>query len=195
MTTIVHTLGKRNWKGLHEIYENGYLHGGCYEFAIALHQGLGWPLVGLFIQKYEAEWKIEHAGVRTPDGKVFDIRGPISEKTFGEPYTCPPYDVREITIADLTAPAPVSEHAIQKARCLGEMLWPGLPWRNSYLSELVAIVDELEAFSRKHNKWIRTPPGTISPPQLQEGDGSEGGYDLRPMINGSGYTINCRIGK
>ena len=193
MSTIIHKLRSRDWARLHEIHKTPFLHGNCYAFALALHEGLGWPMVGLILKKRDIE-VVEHAGVRSPDGRIFDIRGFVSEEEFVELYTSPPYDIQEVTVEDLNVTAHISEYSIRRARGVAEILWPELPWKKTYVSEVLTFANELEALCRKHNKWIRSPE-PAPPPQLQEGDGSEGGYTLRPTIDGFGYTINCRIGK
>jgi len=197
MPTIVRKLkkkdGKLEWQKLREIYEGLYLRGSCYAFAIALNEGLGWPIVGLFVKRIEMEL-IDHAGVRAPDGKIFDVRGFISEEEFGNLYTGPPYDLREITREhlDATSAAGVGEYSLKRARQIAEILYPELPWRETRASLVTAFADELEALCRKHNKWIRSPLA-VHAPQLQEGDGSEGGYELLPTLDGLGYTINCYL--
>jgi len=192
MTTVVRKLkkrkdGKLEWQRLRDLYEGMFLHGSCYIFAIALHEGLGWPLVGLFVKKNGVEL-IDHAGVRSPDGRIFDVRGFVSEEEFGGPYTNPPYDMREVSKEDLNR----SEHFIRRARHIAEILHPELPWKETYVSGVTVFADELEALCRKHNKWIRSPIAAHAP-QLQEGNGNETGYELLPTIDGLGYIINCRI--
>ena len=211
MATIVHRLEEGDWQRLREMHEGEFLHGKCFIFARALHQGLGWPLVGLFIRETIAErigstsstgWveSIVHCGVRTPKGLIFDIRGFLSEDEFAKlyvkPHVKPPYDIREISENDLkgSGTSSVATYEIQRARRIAEALWPELPWLGeTRTSKDIAFANELEALCRKHNKWIRIPLELYAP-QLQEGDGSEGGYTLRQMISGFGHTINCRIG-
>ena len=196
MPTIIHTLGenKSNWKMLQEMYEGGFLHGGCYIFARALHRGLGWPLVGLFVKKEGLKDHIDHAGVRSPDGRIFDARGFVSDEEFGMLFTSPPFDIREVKEDDLREQqlAVVIEYKIQCARDVAEILWPELPWKETRLSKIVTFADELEALCRKHKLWIRAPfPAQV--PILAKGEDDEGGYELHPTIDGHGYLINCYL--
>ena len=191
MPTIVHKLGEKDpedWKRLQEMNEGGFLYGECYAFAIALHQGLGWPIVGLYVESHA-----DHAGVRSPDGIIFDIRGSLSEEEFGALYAKPPYDIREISEEKLrvgwTCPRYTAEYSIQRARRIAEVLWPELPWKETRITKIIAFADELEALCRKHKFWIRaTVPA--SPPPLATEEGAEGGYRLRPTIDGITYTID-----
>lgn len=190
MTTIIRTLkdqGVENWKMLHGMYEDLFLHREGYAFAIALHQGLGWPLVGV-IEKGE----VTHAGVRSPDGRVHDVRGFVSEEEFVRPFSSEsPYDLQELLVEDLLVIRPVHESAIKRARQVAETLWPELPWRSVSISKVVAFVEELEVLCRKHNLWIR-PPFSTQVTSIQEGDGGEKGFTVGPSLNGFGHTLELR---
>ena len=74
------------------------IHGQCYHFAIALHYGLGWPIVGLVETK-----KIIHVGVRSPEGKIWDGRGEVSEKDFIDPFSKSSCAIREVAEKNLDA--------------------------------------------------------------------------------------------
>lgn len=194
MPTTVHSWQERSrdLKRLQETYTGGFLHGGCYVFALALHQGLGWPMVGL-IRNERGHDRIRHAAVRNPDGRLFDIRGYITEEEIGTPFSYePPYDLREITIADLEANAHTQSYSIKRARNIAEILWPELPWREKRISKVTAFADELEALCRKHKFWIRAPVPAQAPILTQE-EGDESGYVLRPTFDGLSYTINRRL--
>lgn len=195
MPTIIRKLkkkdGKLEWRRLRETYEYIFLHGSCYAFAIALYEELGWPIVGLFVRKGGMEI-IDHTGVQDLDGRIFDVRGFVSEEEFGSLYTYPPYDIRKVAVEDLSVTAPVGEYSIRRARQIAEILYPELPWRETRASRVQVFADELEALCRKHNKWIRSPIAAHAP-LLQEGDGSETGYELLPTLDGLGYTINCYL--
>lgn len=190
MTTIIRTLkdqGAENWGMLHSMYEDPFLHGECYAFAIALHQGLGWPLVGL-MEKGEAA----HAGVRSPDGRIHDVRGFVSEEEFVRPFSSEsPYDLQELLVEDLLVIRPVHENVIKRARQVAETLWPELPWRSASISEVAAFVDKLEALCREYDLWIQSPFST-QVTSIQKGDGSEQGYAVAPTMNGFGHTLECR---
>ncbi len=194
MPTIVHKLGeenKRDWGMLHDAYIGGFLHGDCYAFAIALHQGLGWQIVGL-IRNEQGRDRIRHVAVRNPDGRLFDIRGYIEDEEMGTPFSYePPHDIRDVAVSDLEAEAHTQPYTIERARRVAETLWPELPWKETFASRVVAYADEIEAISRKHGFWIYAPlPNPNSAPPLAIGEGDEGGYDLRPTIGGFNYLIS-----
>lgn len=195
MPTIVRKLEAEDWERLHEMHLDGFLHGRCYDFARALHRGLDWPLVGLFFKGECGGDHMDHVGVRNPDWRIFDIRGFVSEDEFGKPYKHPPYHVREIPedyLHEPRRPKDVCEYAIARARRVAEALWPELPWRGkTFASRMIAYVDEIESVSRKHGFWIRAPlPNPNSAPPLAIGEGDEGGYELRPTINGHTFLVS-----
>jgi hypothetical protein len=187
MATVLYTLDQtpEDKELLHDMYRGIFLHGECYAFAIALHQGLGWPMVGLM--KGDTIW---HAGVRAPDAHIHDIRGQLTEDQFGRGFLSPPHSIRLITEEELYATRPVDEFSIKKARQLAEVLWPALPWMESQSMKVKAFADELENLSRKHGLWIC---GSVpaDPPRLFSGYGDEGGYAIRPTQDGLTHTI-CR---
>ena len=169
-----------------ELCEGMYFEGECYAFAIALRQGLGWPIVGLMHKGV-----VRHAVVRKPeDGTLFDARGPITEiEELGRPFQVPqPYELRELKEDDLLAIRPVHERSIARARDIAEKIWPDLPWNDSSLARARQFAQELEALSRKYDIWLRAPvPAT--PPILVVAEGDEGGYTLSPSLNAL-YTID-----
>jgi hypothetical protein len=180
MPTIFHTHDEDSGDHelLHHAFLSHYLEGECYAFAIALHQGLGWPVCGIIV-----DTTIRHAGVRAPDGRIHDIRGLLTEAEFATHFT-----LREVSMEELYATRPIDDHSIAHARRLAETLWPELPWISSYVMRVQAFADELEALSRAHGLWIR---GDVpaSPPLLYTSSGEEGGYRVRPIVDGSSYTI------
>ncbi|MDB5244224.1 MAG: hypothetical protein JWN18_94 [Parcubacteria group bacterium] len=186
MPTLIHTLDEnpQDKKMLHDLYCSGFLEGECYAFAIALNDGLDWPLVGLM--KGDVVW---HAGVWAPDGLIYDARGPLSKDAFARHFLLHPYDIRDVTTHELYATRPIDERSIKKARRLAEVLWPDLPWIDSAVAKVKAFADELEALSRKHGLWVcgNVPANT---PILFAGYGDEGGYEVRPNSLGLNYSIN-----
>ncbi len=186
MTTILHKLEQNpeDHELLRSLFRSTYLDGECYAFAIALHRGLNWPIVGLM--KGDVVW---HAGVRSPDDRVHDIRGFLTEDEFGGHFLSPPFTFHNVSESDLLAIRPVHDYTIKHARRLAEVLWPDLPWIESTASKITAFTDELEALCRKHGLWIR---GAVpaNPPRLFIGGGDEGGYEVRPTIDGIAYTID-----
>lgn len=126
------------------------IYGQCYHLAIALHHGLGWPLVGLI-----DNGKIIHAGVRSPEGKLWDGRGKVSEKEFVKPFSKNPPVIRDITEDDLQTTGTVQKHAVEVMQEKAQAVWPKLPWKQKTREErVVAFADELEALSRKHKLWV-----------------------------------------
>ncbi len=191
MPTIIHKLleqDEESWEALHEECLTMYLDGACYAFATALHQGLGWPIVGLMNGEV-----IRHAAVQSPDGRLHDVRGFISEEQFGSPFGfAPPYTLRAISMDNLRRdeePEEVRLNAVRRARRTAEILWPELPWQKSFTARVSAFADELEILSKKHGLWIRAAvPGAR--PLLAVSGYDEGGYELSPTHDGLTFTID-----
>lgn len=185
MPTILHKLEQNpeDHEMLHDMYRGVFLEGECYAFAMALNQGLAWPMIGLM--KGDVIW---HAGVRAPDGRIHDVRGFLTEEEFGGHFLSPPFNIREIVSDELYATRPIHDYTIKKARQLAEVLWPDLPWIESNVSKVKAFADELETLCRKHQLWIC---GSVpaDPPRLFTGCGDEGGYEIHPTIDGLAHTI------
>jgi len=175
-----HPFSKEERERFYEMCRALFTDGECYAFALALHRGLGFPLVGLMSGKV-----IRHAGVRTPGGALMDIRGEVSPEEFGDPCEVPlPYEIKEITEEDLKAQRPVQERAIENAMLLIEKIWPGLPgWRGSdFRRRAQAFMEGLEELSRKHGVFIRAPFPTTRP-VLCDVFGDEQGYAVWPTLN------------
>jgi hypothetical protein len=168
---------------LHDFCRGIFLSGECYAFAIALSQGLCWPLIGLM-----KVGEIHHAGALAPDGRIHDVRGLLTEADFGRDFLAPPFIIREITAEELYATRPVSECLIKKARSLAEVLFPDLPWIETHAMRVKAFADELEALSRRYGFWISSSV-PADPPRLCTGDGDEDGYVIHPLMDGLTYTI------
>ncbi|MBP9668952.1 MAG: hypothetical protein KBE09_01545 [Candidatus Pacebacteria bacterium] len=185
MPTIIATLKKNpeDHALLHDMYRHVYLNGECYAFAIALNDGLGWPMVGLM--KGDVIW---HAGVRAPDGRIHDVRGFLSEETFASYFLSPPFVLRTIDETMMRNTRKIDEHTIRYARHLAETLWPELPWKETYAMKVHAFAEELEALSRKHGFWI-TGSVPAQAPRLYKECGDEGGYRVCPTSDGLAYTV------
>lgn len=165
-----------------------YLHGECYAFAMALHKGLGWQMVGLMNDQVP-----EHVGVRSPDGRIFDARGYVTEDTFAQPYLRPPYIFQNVEEDDLRSIRPVHEHSIYRATCFAEMIWPELPWTTPTSSRILAFVDALEQLSRAHGIWIReSSPSSF--PLIYVGDETEKGYQIRPFMSARTFSLERQLG-
>ncbi|MFZ2887196.1 MAG: hypothetical protein WA021_05250 [Minisyncoccia bacterium] len=185
MTTVFKPLSSTSGEDteLQELHMHMFLQGACYEFSLAMYQGLGWPMVGLM--KGNVIW---HTGVRAPDGPIWDIRGPLSEEEFSERYAISPEKIRTIATDELSAIRPLEDRAIVLARGLAEKIWPELPWLDSLQSKVVAFADELEALSRKHGFWI-TGLSATQLPRLYVGDADEGGYEVHANPLPFAYSI------
>ena len=170
-----------------------YLDGECYAFATALHEGLGWPIIGLM-----HNGEIRHALVQDPEGLLHDVRGVIrKEAHVGQPFDLlPPYDLRQVTVADLVRegePDYMRAHSVRMARRLAEAIWPELPWKESFAKRVVAFANEFETLCRKHGLWIRASV-PASAPLIALGEDDEGGYQLRPTVDGMTFTIDRYFG-
>lgn len=165
-----------------------YLDGECYAFAEALHEGLGWPMIGLM----EGD-KVRHVLVVSPEGRYFDARGFVPKDQVGEPFGLSiPYDLRNINHDDLVQDGEsedVRMYAAGRARRIAEMLWHDLPWKDSRIAQIIRFADELEELCRKHQLWIRAPFAATAP-VLADHDGGEGGYEIISTSDGTGHTIN-----
>lgn len=168
-----------------------YLDGSCYEFATALHRGLGWPMVGLMKGSILIKPIIRHVAVRQPDGKLRDVRGEITIEEFGAPFEElePPYITRDVTEADLLDTRSVAENAIELAAKFAEALWPELPWLSGQQKLYKQFADGLEELSRRTGVWIRSPVPAC-PPVLSDAFGEEKGYVLEQTAEGLGFTID-----
>ena len=191
MTTLIKTLGDESREAIHSICLATYLDGECYAFATALHEGLGWDIVGVMQGDM-----IRHAVVRCPDGDLYDVRGKVSEKELGQPFDMSaPYDLKLVEIADLVRekePPQARILSVAAARRFAEKLWPELPWTNGESEWVRAFCDELEALCRRHKLWIRAPyPG--GKPVLSPHAGDEAGFTAQPTDDGLGYVIDRRL--
>lgn len=191
MTTQIKTLNAEAWDVLHQNCLAIYLDGECYAFATALHEGLGWPMVGVM-----QDGIIRHVAVRDPKGVLHDVRGSVSDREFGEPFNItPPYNLKRVDAADLVRtgePAEVRARSVAMARRWAEKLWPELPWIDSEAMRTTAFCDELEKLCRKHGLWIRAPY-PAGRPVLAIGEGDEKGFTIYPMDDGFGFTIERRL--
>ncbi len=170
-----------------------YLDGQCYEFSIAVHRGLGWPLVGLNHRDV-----VRHAAVLCPNGYLFDARGMVKpDGCFGEPFGLePPYIISYFEKESefrKTLPRPVHTGGIRIAERMSAALWPKFPWKKeTFQGRVVAYLKEIEEVSRKHKLWIRAPV-PAQPPVIAEGEGDELGYVLRPTDDGITYIFERRL--
>ena len=160
----------------------GYLHGKCYEFAIALHEGLSLPLVGIQVGD-----EIIHAGVKSGDELYRDVRGDLTLQEFLQGFDISlEFIVRPTTREELEllyvwkTRVELPRDYIDRARVHAETVWASWPWRDSKSAQLESFVKDLEELSKKHGIWIREQfPST--PTILYFGDEIEKGYNLQQM--------------
>lgn len=186
MTTTVRPLERALRNDLYAFCRGACLDGECYALATALHEGLGWQLIGLMDGK-----EIRHALVRSPQLKFFDARGfiPVSELAlpFGRKL-----EIRELSLIPLR-PGETEEdrkRLVRTARKLTELLWPDLPWIESEAARAKAFVDELEELCRKHGFWIRPPVPAALPIIYSTDCIDEAGFVLSPTANMGGFLID-----
>lgn len=165
----------------------GFLHGECYAFAIAVHRGTGLPMVGLIKDN-----EIYHAGIKLGNGSLHDARGPVSEEEFGKPFSVSPlYELKEVEERDLYNTRLITDGSIERATEFAEILWPELPWLNTYASRVMAFATALEALGREHGFWIR---GAVEAalPILSEMREGVAGYTLS-MSDTMSFRITRRL--
>lgn len=173
----------------YSIIAGGYLKGSCFEFAIALHRSLGFPIIGLI-----ADDTIHHAAVKCPDGQLFDARGHFPAAEFGKPFGLGPFnETREITETDLFDDREIQERAINMALRCAEALWPEESWTDSLASKALAYAEEIEEVSRKHGLWLWGGVATC-PPLISDIPNEEvSGYTVRPLATIGGFSLHRRL--
>ncbi|MDP3778469.1 MAG: hypothetical protein Q8R30_00275 [bacterium] len=184
MPVLAKLIGE-DFEALHLTAKGLFLHGQCYEFAIAMHRATGWPLVGLM-----KESTIEHAGVRSHNGLIHDCRGPNTPKDFSKEFDLSPDNIQNITEQDMYGTRKIYEGSIRLASRIAQSLWPELPWKpNTLHNRMIAFMEDLEKLSHDHNLWIRSAvPGCR--PVISEGDNLEGGYFFSPTATASAYVMD-----
>ena len=187
MPTVLKPLASEFVEALHSLCIGMYLDGQCYEFAIALHRKAGLPMIGLIERNI-----IRHVLVRDTDGSLRDTRGKVELADVGKPFgVLQPYELRDISEADILKVRPVREADIVTAVRLAELVWPDLPW-NGEAKKMIAFTQELEALSRRHGIWIRAAYPTAMP-VLSEAFGEEAGYVITPTANAGGYLLDRNL--
>lgn len=195
MVTKVITLDEADPEAYAEfkaVQRSQYLDGECYAFAIALHEGLGWPLIGLIREDGPVPEEIWHAGVRTPEGKLLDVRGALGPIEFTQHFLPGRFHVIGITPQQLREVRPVPEYSVQAARVAAELLFSSLPWKDPLLERIKAFGDRLEEISHELGISIRAML-PAQPPIAYASYGDETGYTFRQAPNGQGFTFDRRF--
>ena len=146
-----------------------YLHGGCVAFARAAQRRTGWPAVRVDTPG----GTFAHVGLRMPDGRIFDSRGPLSEQEFAGGWIGPP---QPADLDALEAAYPYSEFMGRTAETHLHLLFPEFPGVHPVSEKLEAFAEELHELCRRHGIHIRPayPHGTVLYPSY----GDEAGYDI-----------------
>ncbi len=188
-TTPLHT-----HQEFRHIYEELYLHGNCYFFAVALHRGLGWPIFGLI----DGQGAAVHAVVRSPEGEYYDVRGKVEEKNIGKPFdlsgphTLMPVTEEILRLGMEDVGRELHGPGVNVATEAAHFLFPFLPWKEeTFFSRVRRFAEELEILSRKYNLWLRSSfPG--QPPCISQGVGEESGYDIS-LLDREDATLTRRF--
>lgn len=184
MTAIIESLSE-NGKEFISSLLGATVNGNCYHFALAMHRALGWSLIGLI-----DEGEIIHAGVKSPEGKIWDGRGEVSEDEFSQEFVRPPFVIRGITERDLLRTGIIKEHLVEIISKRAQLIWPNLPWKKETIQgKVYRFTQELAELSQKYGLWIagNTP---ASLPIIFEGFGDEDGYRIIPTDDGSGFIVS-----
>ena len=187
MTTQFKSLDGENLRSLRGLATGIYLDGQCYEFAVALHRGLGWQMFGLMEGK-----TIRHAILESEPLKFWDVRGPLKPTDIGKPFGMVTPSLQRITEKDLHKVRPVFDEAVERASLVAQAMWPDLPWKAGTLqSRALGFIDELEKLCRKHKIWIRAP-WPAAQIVLCAAHGDEKGFTVAPTLDGQ-YFIDRRL--
>lgn len=184
MSIKLEKLDQENWDSLHRMATCIYLDGQCYEFAVALHRGLGWKMVGLITGSVVGP-VIRHVLVESPDGKLWDVRGVVPLAEIGKPFNVDKVALEYVmTEEKLKAVRPISEEAIERASLVAEALWPELLWRtNTFQGRALWFMSDLESLCRRHGVWIRAPY-PVAQIVLGKAYGDEEGFRISPTMDG-----------
>ncbi len=159
-----------------------YVFGKCYEFAIALHEGLALPLVGVQVGD-----EIIHAGVQ-PDADTYrDVRGDQDMAGFVRGFDVSAgFIVRPTTREELEQlyvqkiRVELSREFVNRARMHAESIWPEWKWKDSKVARVAQFISDLENLCRRHGLWIREQ-FPANPAIIYFGDEAERGYDIHQL--------------
>lgn len=193
MTITVETLSQENLAWLEHMLRVRFLDGECYEFAVALHEGLGWPMYGLVQHRSDKEPVVRHVVLKSPQYGYFDARGAVVSEHMGEIFDMhPPYPLMPVTREDLERVRPLNTRSIEFARTRAEILWPNLPWKETRAERVAHFLMALEALCYGYGFWIRAPYVTQLP-IIEERVGDEAGYVISPTNFGAGFVFDRKL--
>ncbi len=159
-----------------------YLHGKCYEFAFALHEGLSLPLFGV-----DVDGKIIHVGVMSQANLYRDVRGDLDLAGFLQGFDVSSgFVIRPTTTKELGLMyeeinnQKFARELINRARSHAELLWPMWSWKDSQTKRMEDFSNDLEKLCQKHGVWIREQ-FPANPTVAYFGDEAEAGYDLKQI--------------
>lgn len=180
-------LSESDRRELVNLYEERFLHGECYAFAIALHRKLGWDIVGLMKDGIP-----EHVVLKTFMGQFFDARGPVTEPELFSEYPRTAHTLQTVSEELLyKVRGDVAEEAIAHAIVFAEAAWPSLPWGATRAHRMHVFLDALEQLSKQHGIWIYGTTVTSRP--LLEIAADAEGYTLHPLFDGKTFALERRI--
>lgn len=165
----------------------------CYPVAIALHRGLEWPLIGIT----DGE-DIVHAGVRAPNGMLWDGRGEITEQEFEKPFLklSSFFTIQSISENDLfIKSSPAIECWVEVMLKRAQLAWPDLPWKiRTPQDQVMAFANELEELSKKYGLWVCGMTPTSLPVVFECQDNEAARYEVELTAEGNAFTINRTFG-
>ncbi len=155
-----------------ETQQHAFWRGNCISFAAAVHRITGWEVIAIDTDQYQ----FSHCGVRSPEGVIWDGRGPVTAELFieghvstvPEAFRVPAWD--ELKTVWPAVDLPGTERIVSQ-------MFPHLPHLpSSDRSRNLTFMDRVEALSRRCNVWIRGAHAPHMRPVIGEAFGEEVGY-------------------
>ncbi len=167
-----------------EAMQYAYTQGSCIAFAAAMHRVTGWQMIAL-------DATLTHVGVRTPDGTIWDARGPVTPEEFIEPFTdTVPDEFPVVSWEYLRGACPAIDYLLGAQRH-ASMMFPQLPHLpTSDRSRNLAFMDDVWELGILWNYWIaaQQPDSLTTWPIIREAFGDEAGY--RATNNHGARTVD-----
>ena len=175
------------YKIFRQCFEDVYLDNHCYSLALALREGLGWPLKGL----KQKDGVIRHAFVQDPkDQHFWDARGRVSPEEIEYPFREDgPFELVDVSRQELTSSSKVTAESIMAARNRAEILWHDLSWEPGPTNDMIMFMTRLQQLSEEFGIWVSSFKPK-SPPILYFDDGEDGPphYKVQPTSDGLYWT-------